>query len=143
MAYQENKEVPEKLKQIWEYSSTVEDRDTDTKNTPLLLDKLRELGVVQLSNKWQCVFFYPTHNPRTLLMFYVDELKLPPFERLQPYHVLETVNYLMWERLLEPELALSYRGLFDYFHMAEKNCFYLTSCPSDYASDHMCEWLMP
>jgi hypothetical protein len=142
MSYQEDKDIPERLKKMWDTDPSVEDRDRDVLMVPLLLDRLRELRVVQEWNKWECVFFFPVHNVRPLLMFQRGELDLPQFERLQPFHVFETVNHLMWAHLLEPELALSYRGLFDYGFMSQ-NCFYLSACPSDSASNYMCEWLMP
>lgn len=134
-------EVNDILRRAWDPDVPLEERYSETERVPALLDRLRELGVVQCG-QWQCVFFYPTNNIRPMIMFLLEDIELPQFERLQPFHVYETVNYLMWQRLLEPELALSYRGLFDYLPMPEKQCFYLSACPSDEASDHMLAWFI-
>ena len=133
-------DIPLALRPQWDDYTTHDDRDKEKANAPKLLDKLRELGVIQVSHVFECVLFYTVHNMRPLLMFRMGESELPQFERLQPFHVRETVDYLMWERLLEPELALSYKGLFDYTHMFEKDLCHLCAIPSDPASDHMCEW---
>lgn len=133
-------DVPLALRQRWDNYTTHDDREKEKANAPKLLDKLRELGVIQVSHGFQCVLFYTVHNMRPLLMFRMTDSELPQFDRLHPFHVRETVDYLMWERLLEPELALSYKGLFDYMPMIESHFNYLSSIPSDGASDHMCGW---
>jgi hypothetical protein len=84
---------------------------------PRLLDRLRELGIIQICERLDCVFFYPVHNTRPLLMYQVGRGEFPQYERLFPIYVYETVNSLMWEGFLEPELALAYKGLFDWTHI--------------------------
>jgi hypothetical protein len=105
-----------------------------------LLNRLRELGVIQVSKERQCVFFQTIHNTRPLVMYLVDAETLPQFDRLLPIHVYETVNSLLWERLLEPELALAYKGLFDWMPVFEW-CFALSYTLSDSAFDHLHGWL--
>jgi len=46
----------------------------------------------------------------------------------------------MWERLLEPELAFSYRGLFDYMPTSDGKAYYLSSAASDPAFDYYYCW---
>ncbi len=113
-------------------------KDDDEEYATQLLDRLRELGVIQVYDKWQCVFFYTIHNTRPLLMFQMEIQELPFHERLHPIHVYETVNHLMWERLLEPELALAYKGLFDWMPVHEFGVI-LSHFLSDSASDYLCE----
>ena len=111
-------------------------RQDDAKYATQLLDRLRELGVIQVCDKWECVFFYTLHNTRPLLMFQVGTKEFPQYERLHPFYVYETVNRLMWERLLEPELALAYKGLFDWVPIPGFG-FILSHDLSDSAFDHL------
>ena len=74
-------------------------------------------------------------------MYDGNDTEHPRFEWVQPHHVYETVNYLMWKRLLKPELALSFVGLFDSMPMPEASGGYIYSCTSDTADDHMLKWL--
>lgn len=102
-----------------------------------LLERLRELGVIQVSNTRRCVFFHTIHNARLLIMYLEEPETLSQFERLLPIHVYETVNLLMWERLLEPKLALAYRGLFDVMPASELG-YVLSYTLSDTAFNFVC-----
>lgn len=102
-----------------------------------LLERLRELGVIQVSNTRRGVFFHTIHNARPLIMYLEEPETLLQFERVLPIHVYETVNLLMWKRLLEPQLALAYRGLFDVMPAHELG--YVSSYTlSDPAFDYLC-----
>ena len=123
------------------------DNDLPGKNTEhdeeyavRLLNRLRDLGVIQVSKKRQCVFFQTIHNTRLLVMHWKDLPSLSQFDMLLPVDVYETVNTLMWERLLEPELALAYKGLFDWMP-AFQWCFALSYTLSDTAFDHLDGWI--
>lgn len=111
-------------------------KENDEEYATQLLDRLRELGVIQVSNERQRVFFHTIHNARPLVMFQMEAEILPQFERMLPIHVYETVNCLMWERILEPKLALAYKGLFDWMHVREFG-FVLSHILSDSAFDHL------
>ena len=115
-------------------------RENDEDYADQLLDRLLELGVIQVSNKRQAVFFNTIHNARPLVMYLKEPETLPQFERVLPIHVYETVNLLMWERLLEPELALAYKGLFDWMP-AFTWCFALSYTLSDPAFNHLHGWI--
>jgi hypothetical protein len=126
----------------WIYENqTTNDRLIDEHTTPILLNRLRELGIVQVAKKVGRVFFFPVHNPRPLCMYDGNDTEHPRFEWVQPHHVYETVNYLMWKRLLKPELALSFVGLFDSMPMPEASWGYHYGCLGDMASDYMRKWL--
>ncbi len=114
--------------------------DNDEGYAVSLLNRLRELGVIQVSKERQCVFFQTIHNTRLLVMHWKDLSSLSQFDMLLPVDVYETVNTLMWERLLEPELALAYKGLFDVMPAFER-CFALSYTLSDTAYDHLGEWI--
>lgn len=124
------------LQRLLDYELPGASMQNDQKYAPRLLDRLRQLGIIQVADKWRCVFFYTTHNTRPLLMFQIGEKEFPQYERLHPFYVYETVNRLMWERLLEPELALAYKGLFDWVHIPGF-AFILSHDLSDSAFDHM------
>ncbi len=115
-------------------------RENDEDYAVELLNRLRELGVIQVHDRWQCVFFYKIRNSRPLIMFQMETEALQQYERLLPIHVYETVNLLMWERVLEPKLALAYKGLFDWMHVHDFG-FILTYTLSDSALDHLHGWL--
>ena len=122
----------------WSDKQSWEARQSDKENVPKLLDRLIELGIVHISESKKSVFFYPVKNTRPMLIFEQGIGKLPQFDRVQPFHVYDTVNYLMWERFLEPDLALSYKGLFDSMPMPDGKSYYLSSSLSDPAFDYMC-----
>lgn len=111
--------------------------DNDEDFAVQLLERLRELGVIQVSNKRRCVFFHTIHNARPLIMYLEEMESLPQFEWVLPIHVYETVNLLMWKRLLEPKLALAYRGLFDVMPAQELG-YVLSYTLSDPAFNYLC-----
>jgi hypothetical protein len=126
----------------WMYENrTVEEMHEDEENIPLLLDRLRELGIVQVVKSVGRVFFFPIHNTRPIVLYDQNPEEYTKWEWLRPDHVYETVNYLMWKRLLKPDLALSFWGIFDCALMPESEwgCYYIGV--GDVAFDHVNKWL--
>jgi hypothetical protein len=113
----------------------------DERKVPKLLDRLRELGIVQVVKTIGRVYFYPIRNTRPMILYDKNSEQNTKWEWVRPDHMFQTVNYLMWQRHLKPELALAFWGIFDCMLMPETDwgCYYLGL--GDLAFDHVMKWL--
>jgi hypothetical protein len=125
----------------WLYpDQTLEEMHKDEEKVPQLLNRLRELGVVQVVKSIGRVYFYPIHDTRPLVLYDKNPERNTKWEWLRPHHVYETVNYLMWKRYMKPELALAFMGIFDYIFTPESDWGYYISV-GDLAFNHVNDWL--
>jgi hypothetical protein len=125
----------------WMYPDrTGEKYHEDESKVPKLLDRLRELGIVQVVKSIGRVYFYPIHDTRPLVLYDQNPDQNTKWEWLRPHHVYETVNYLMWKRYLKPDLALAFLGIFEYMLTPESDMGYYISV-GDLAFNHVNDWL--
>jgi hypothetical protein len=148
MNNESHNEAPSPQDRVWfqtpvwiNEDQTTNDRFIDEHTTPILLNRLRELLIVQVAKEERMVFFFPVHNPRPLCMYDAHGNGHPSFEWVQPNHVYETVNFLMWKRALKPELALSFMGLFNSKTESDGCWTFHIGSLGEVAEKHVLKWL--
>jgi hypothetical protein len=125
----------------WMYGLTLDEMHEEEQKVPQLLNRLRKLGILEVAKSIGRVYFYPIRNTRPMILFDKNPEQCTRWEWVRPDHMYETVNYLIWQRHLKPELGLVFLRIFECMLIPDTECGMYYFGLGDVAFDHVNDWL--